>query len=154
MSLKICGHQVRWHKPIKFYSLVKLTLMFAVANFVASASVSAADPACAPLTVSSSSGDPAPCQPLLKSADKQVLHKTRSARTQRSAGPSSLSPAMMLALALGYRNISGPVLHTAANKPAPKTSAAPERQAMLVEGDRGRLRSNNAILPGAGGTFR
>lgn len=154
MSLKICGHEVRWQKPIKFYTLVKSLCLITAASMTGVSTVSAADFSDivkkSPSITQASSGDAASRQPLSLNVKKPVM-QAASARTQRPAGPPSVSPAMMLALALGYRNIPGPVIRSTAHKVASKPVNTVEQEAMLIEGDRETISSYTSIIPSAGG---
>lgn len=81
MSIMICGHKVRWRKPIKIYTLLKTLSFLMVVNLLAITPVFASD------------------------------RQAEPARDQRvAAAPSSVSPAMALALALGVRNVPGPMV--------------------------------------------
>jgi hypothetical protein len=92
MSVKICGHKVRCQKPIKIYTLTKhviVLLMLVMVCGPAWASDLTADERCA--LVSPASGiDPAP-------------------KPRPMAEPREISPAHMMALAFGVRNIVGPM---------------------------------------------
>lgn len=155
MSVKICGHKVRWQKPIKIYTLLVKTLcLLALGNLLLVPAGMANDAATILQHSKASSGDAVPCQPLHTSRmESSTLHKANaSARTQRSAGPSTMSPAMMLALALGYRNVPGPVVRTRTHVVADESSQpVAEEEAMLIPGDREGLPSYASIVPSAGG---
>lgn len=112
MSVKICGHIIAWHRPIKIFNLFKampLTLC-AVVFFALSPALAADTPLPPDCTKQASSGGAGPCTPLLAPTrmENPVSSKTAPIRAQRAAGP-QFQPAMALALALGLRNISGPM---------------------------------------------
>lgn len=148
MSLKICGHKVRWQKPIKIYTLLpKLSLVMAL--FM----LAAPDARAAEFSSSSSTVQALPCA--LSNAPMPAVPSDRAPleRPQRTAGPSSppMSPAMALALALGVRDIAGPVVRT--ERRVARTIQAPsrplERQALILPGTDGRAstRSSMSSLP-------
>jgi hypothetical protein len=96
--IRICGHSINWHKPIKPYVLVKHTALFLALAFLAMPAMAG--------DLQPSSLAPASLQ-TPNVAEKSVTGQA-GARDQRTAGSSSLSPAMALAMALGYRNAAGP----------------------------------------------
>ena len=111
MSVRICGHKLRVQKPIKIYTLFRNAAALVVLSVILIAPAYAAD---LPLTSakqnSSSSAGAIPCLPSKdRLANKTVPLKTPPLQAQRSAGPPSA--AMVLAMALGVRNISGPMEH-------------------------------------------
>lgn len=113
MSVKIRGHKVRWHKPIKVYTFFKSVALLAV--FVALAvtpSVAAEKSAPSKNIQLASSGDAVKRTAPMKRVERAIPADSTHLRIQRSAGTPS-APAMALALALGYRNISGPMERTA-----------------------------------------
>ncbi len=94
MSVKICGHKVRCQKPIKIYTLTKhicILLMLVIVCGPASAGEFSDEERCA--LVSPSSG----IDPVSKPSARPVVEAVE------------LSPAHMMALALGVRNIAGPM---------------------------------------------
>lgn len=105
-TIRICGHRLNWHKPIKSYVLVKLLLVMAFISMPVSA---AEGPIQIPTTKQASHASAHPSRSLApeKSVTGQaVMHD------QRTAGSTSLSPAMLLAMALGLRTATGPVEST------------------------------------------
>lgn len=102
-TVRLCGHRINWHKPIKSYVLVKLLL---VTVFV-SLPVSAAETPSYTPPVKQASHAPAHPQGFMP-ADKSVTGQA-AMHDQRSAGTPSLSPAMALAMALGLRTATGPM---------------------------------------------
>lgn len=112
MSVKICGHNVRWRKPIKIYTLLKtLTMLLAMGSVFVSTPLFAAE-------VTSSSAEfpveAVPCLPLHTPRMEKNLPVQEGGfeRTQRTAGTSSV-PAMALIMALGLTNVQGPIERTA-----------------------------------------
>ncbi|HEU4839531.1 MAG TPA: hypothetical protein VFS88_08995 [Micavibrio sp.] len=113
-------------KTIKIYTffrnvaaLVLLSLLLISPAFAAGASTAAQK---------ASSASVSPCFPSpVSSMDKAAPRKGTLPQAQRSAG--SPSAAMMLAMALGLRNISGPVEHVQHIRPSPSV-----RQAALPSG--------------------
>ena len=94
MSVRICGHKVRCQKPIKIYTLTKhicMLLMLVMVCGPASAGSLTDEERCA--MVSPSSGIDAGSKPGVRPVAESV----------------ELSPAHMMALALGVRNIAGPM---------------------------------------------
>jgi hypothetical protein len=111
MSVKICGHKVQWHKPIKTFTLVKHHLCLLMALCLFAVSPALADESAEQLSaIKTSSGDTVTGQSPHVTSGTET--KSVSTRTQRAAGSPSMSPALALALALGMRNVSGPVLKT------------------------------------------
>ena len=113
MGIKVCGHAVRMKKPIKIYTWLKTTgLVLALCAMGAAPSL-AADSL---RTFSKSSPcDVASCAPLQETSTDNAAPATYSPRhkAQRTAGNhTTMSPALALAMALGYRNIPGPVERT------------------------------------------
>lgn len=106
MSVKICGHLIRWHKTIKIYRFWRhaaiALLLCAPLTSPAFADSQKHDIAARLANTAPAAGHPSmPC-------DMQVLEKhTRHAKPQQQAA--ALSPAHILALALGVRTISGPI---------------------------------------------
>lgn len=104
MGIKICGHKVRWQKPIKIYTFIKaLCLVMVIGAFVA-------QPASAADTLSSkASTGAATAASSAQEKDKAPANKLEPQhRTQRTAGSYSVSPALALAMAFGV-NVQGPV---------------------------------------------
>ncbi len=111
MGIKICGRAVRWQKPIKVYTLLKLSaVLLLAAAFAAQPALSAE------IVRPHSEHKASPCAavpcPLLQENDmaSAPASKNKPQHTaQRSAGTHSVSPALALAMALGFRNVQGPV---------------------------------------------
>ncbi len=123
MTVRICGHRLRVRKPIKVYTLLKQTAALLVLSVILITPAYAAD---LPMTPgkedSSSSAGAIPCLPSKdRLVNEKVPLKTLPLQAQRSAGPPSA--AMALAMALGVRNISGPVEHAAAMRPSAQRPA-------------------------------
>jgi hypothetical protein len=94
-KIRICGHKINWHKPIKFYSLLKFSLALSLVTMPAIAS-------------DTNSSSLASAHPQISNNAEKFVTEQAGPRHQRSAGSSSLSPAMALAMALGMRNAAGP----------------------------------------------
>lgn len=95
MSIKICGRNVRFQKPIKIYTLLKTFALFTMINTLVAA-------------------------PSFAETAKRTQSNTSSVT------------AMALVMALGLRNVSGPVQHQ------PKQdSSTSQRQALLLPCDEG-----------------
>ncbi|PZQ49085.1 MAG: hypothetical protein DI551_00080 [Micavibrio aeruginosavorus] len=111
MSVKICGHLVRWQKPIKIYTLLRAACLVLVMGALASPQSFAAEKI-QTITKQSSSGVAAPCQSPrsneISGASAPATKTAAANRTQRSAGTSS-APALALAMAFGLRSASGPL---------------------------------------------
>jgi len=138
MSVKICGHRVRCEKPIKIYTLLKTSCFVLMICALAVSPVFAGE---RPLLQKISTGNQAstgaavPCLPLSKSGmSVPATQKTDLHRTQRSAGTPS-APALALALALGLRNVPGPVETNKAAQARNKATAPGSQQAFLLPGD-------------------
>lgn len=99
MSVRVCGHTIRPHKPIKIYNLVKLALCVAILSglFLMPALAAEENSAEAQASIAPSAGS----SPSLQTTDRAV--PTRRVAEQHSA------TAMALAMAFGLRNISGPI---------------------------------------------
>lgn len=63
-------------------------------------------------------------------------------RAQRKAGPPSMSPALALAVALGFRNVQGPVIHRE-QKMVRQHNTRNEQQAFVLQDD-GHKRSSSS----------
>ena len=114
MCVKICGHKVRWQKPIKFFSLIRHHLCVLVVLGLFGIVPAYAEQSAERLSeIKPSSGSAMPCQPH-KEMSGTTINQIAPDRTQRAAGSPSMSPAMALALALGVRNVSGPMQKSAA----------------------------------------
>lgn len=111
MAVRICGHRVRVHKTIKIYTLFRNTAALLVLCVLLMTPAYAADlPMSSGKQNPSSSAGAIPCLPSkVPAVNVKVPLKTPPLQAQRSAG--SPSAAMVLAMALGVRNISGPVEH-------------------------------------------
>lgn len=111
-SIRICGHTLNWHKTIKPYTLVKMTLVLGFLSMPAHAAETSARYDLVSLTPAKQQQAPlATAHPQsVKAMDKSANGKA-NLRDQRSAGPSSLSPAMALAMAFGLRTAQGPMEH-------------------------------------------
>ncbi len=139
MSVKICGHKISWQKPIKPYALIHTVSCVAALLFVTvvSAPSFAADIRYTAQFTQASSGGAGPCSPPHASSrmETHVSSKTAPVRAQRAAGP-QISPAMALALALGVRNVSGPLEKTVRHAPLTPAAQKPAypsmRQASLL----------------------
>lgn len=132
MSVRICGHEVRWQKPIKVYTLTKASCIVLMLTTLAITPVFASHPP----QDKASTGVATPCLPLEKSGmSAPATQKVVQHRTQRSAGTPS-APALALALALGLRNIPGP-MEQSGGAQARNRATVPEtqQQAFLLQGD-------------------
>ena len=138
MSVKICGHKVRWQKPIKIYTLLKASCaLLMLCALMPSGSHAAEMTSAKKFPSQASSGKMVPCSLQNKRMDVQAPRNTTTNRTQRTAGPSI--PAMALVMALGLRNIPGPVEQTrsvSGRKTIP-SSPSSQRQALLLPGGEG-----------------
>ena len=122
MSVRICGHELRMEKTIKPYIFFRNIAALVVLSVILITPAFAADLPSSKQQSSSSAGA-IPCLPSKVSAtDKTVPHKTPPLQAQRSAG--TPSPALMLAMALGMRNVAGPMEY------APPVS---QRQAFVLQ---------------------
>jgi len=105
MSVRICGHEVRWQKPIKIYNFFKNGAALLVLSLIFAMPAQADDPdARSMAAIETSSGALGPCGDALqqRAATESPPHLRRNAGTVSA-------PAMALALALGYRNVAGPM---------------------------------------------
>lgn len=115
-TLRLCGHIIRWHKPIKIFNLLRhaaVSGIFAIA-LAGFAALSLAGETPQPRDISKTSPVDAVRLSALspKSGEATVgLVPPASKRLQRTAGNIPL-PAMALAVALGLRNVHGPVERT------------------------------------------
>ena len=111
MSVRLCGHRLRVEKPIKVYNFFKnAAALFVLSVILITPAIAADLPMTSAKQNSSSSAGAIPCLPSKdRLANKTVPLKTPPLQAQRSAGPPSA--AMVLAMALGVRNISGPMEH-------------------------------------------
>lgn len=126
MSVRVCGHRLRVEKTIKIYTFFRNVAALAVLSLLPVSPAFAAD--ASPATQKASSASVSPCSPSLVSRmDQTAPRKGTLPQAQRSAG--SPSAAMMLAMALGLRNVSGPVEHVRHVRPSPSV-----RQAALPSG--------------------
>jgi hypothetical protein len=108
MSVRICGHQLRVKKPIKPYIFFRRIAGLFVLSLILAAPAYAADPSDKVLITKASSASVPPCFPSKASSmDKTVPRSGMASQNQRTAG--SPSAAMVLAMALGIRNVSGPM---------------------------------------------
>lgn len=110
MSVRICGHELRVKKTIKPYTLIKHGVSVLVLSVILITPAYAADaPALKQANVpQASSASVPPCSPTQVSGmDKTVPRSGMASQNQRTAG--SPSAAMVLAMALGLRDISGPM---------------------------------------------
>lgn len=139
MSVRICGHRLRVQKPIKIYTFFKQATALVVLSLILTMPAYAADlPVSAVKENSSSSAGAIPCLPSKdRLANKTVPLKTPPLQAQRSAGPPSA--AMVLAIALGVRNISGPMERA---QPRP----AQQRQAFSLA-DRCASKTSSRVAP-------
>jgi hypothetical protein len=104
--IRVCGHSINWHKPIKSYVLVKFLMVTALISMpVSAAEVPRYTP---PKQASHASAHPS-AAPV--AAEKSVTGQA-DMHDQRTAGSPSLSPAMLLAMALGLRTATGPMEST------------------------------------------
>jgi len=101
-TIRICGHRLNWHKPIKSYVLVKMLMVSALISMP----VSAAE---APSYTPSKQASHATAHPVRSIAPEKSVTGQAATHDQRSAGSPSLSPAMVLAMALGLRTATGPM---------------------------------------------
>ncbi len=105
MLVRICGHQVRWQKPIKIYSYFRILLVAGAILCVGTNGMASEQDSMTGFSASSSTTS-APCKIVKSKA------ATNHARQTQTTGP-ALSPAMALALALGVRTVPGPMVHSA-----------------------------------------
>jgi hypothetical protein len=139
MGIKICGHQVRWQRPIKIYNLVKASCLVLMLCAVAIPPASAAD-----LTKKqTSTGAVVSCDPVQDQCmSAPAKGNTPQHRAQRKAGPPSMSPALALAMALGFRNVQGPLVHR--DQPMVRQHNPREQQAFVLQSDGHKRSSSNA----------
>ena len=112
MGIRICGRSVRWQKPIKIYTFVKLSAVLLLATAFVTQSAYSADLA----RPDSQHHEASPCAavpcPLLQESGMAVAPASKNTpphKAQRTAGTHSVSPALALAMALGFRNVQVPV---------------------------------------------
>lgn len=116
MCVRICGHKVRWQKPIKIFSLIRHHLFILAVLGLFGIIPAHADEAAERLSdIKPSSGSAMPCQHQ-KELSGTTIGGIAPDRIQRAAGSPSMSPAMALALALGVRNVSGPMQKSAVDR--------------------------------------
>lgn len=121
MSVRVCGHWLRVKKTIKPYTFFKNVSALVVLTLLLVSPACAAD--ASPASQKASSASVSPCSPsFVSSMDKAAPRKGTLPQAQRSAGSSSA--AMMLAMALGVRNVSGPVEHVRHVRPPSARQAA------------------------------
>jgi len=121
MSVRVCGHKLRVKKTIKPYTFFRNAMALVVLSLLLVSPAYAADKP--PVSKQASSASVSPCPPSkLAGMDRTVPRKGALPQAQRSAG--SPSAAMMLAMALGVRNVSGPVEHARPVRPATMRQAA------------------------------
>lgn len=135
MRIKICGHKIRMRKPIKIFNLVKAAcvalMLCALAVTPFSAPAYAADS-----NQKASTGAAASCDPFQdKCMTAPANADTPQHRTQRKAGSNTMSPALALAMALGFRNVQGPVEHKEKAAVRVAEPAAPTEQSLLLPED-------------------
>ena len=140
MSVRICGHKLRVKKTIKPFTFFRNVAGVLVLSLIVITPATAADaPGRQASVPQASSASVPPCFPSrVSSMDKTVPRTGMASQNQRTAG--SPSAAMVLAMALGIRNVSGPmeraqpVQRTATLKGAAKKcmaqNAGPSRIAM------------------------
>lgn len=149
MGIKICGHIVRMKKPIKIYTLVRASTLGLALLAIAMPHSFAAESSRVPLK--SSSCDVATCAPLQETSTQKAAPAPTSPRhkAQRTAGThTAMSPALALAMALGYRNVPGPVERTPQIRVSQKISAPAKISGTLPSTDNGhkRLSMNAAAV--------
>lgn len=140
MGIKICGHIIRFEKPIKIYTLLKTTSLVLVLGAVWAIPASAADNTNSYKQASTCAA--APCPLLQKSDTATRTGVTPQQRAQRTAGTDTMSPALALAMALGYRNVPGPLersRHVVVRDAPPVT----KKQAALLSGDGGSYKRSS-----------
>jgi hypothetical protein len=118
MSVRICGHLLRVEKTIKPFTFFRNAAALLVLSVILITPVHAADN-----KYQASSADRLPCL----SPNTADMDNKAPLQAQRTAG--SPSAAMVLAMALGLRNISGPMEQAKQTQPS-----APDRQALLTDG--------------------
>lgn len=120
MTIKICGHKIDWQKPIKNYNIFKLCLCAMFLMFVTPATSFAGDQTSQTLgAIAPSSGVPSGCDYVAKGRPHSVTNVSR----HQQRGAPAMSPAFALALALGVRNIAGPMERSPASKKEFATSS-------------------------------
>lgn len=127
MSVRVCGRKVRWQKPIKIHVLIRALGMAGILFAMTGMPSLAADKAQRNSYQQASTGGATPCplQPSRMEKDANIAPAPN--RTQRSAGTPS-TPALALALALGLRNVSGPMVQSQPRRGVrlpPPSSGAP-----------------------------
>lgn len=140
MDIKICGHKVRWRKPIKIYTLVKASAAVLMLCVLAISPALAADPVSV-YSKKASTCVAIPCVPSLENgvANAPATTIKPQHKPQRTAGPSStMSPAMALAMALGVRNVRGPVEYREPVVVRRGVSKSVAKQVSLLPGDGAR----------------
>lgn len=139
MGIKICGHKLRIEKPIKIYTLLKATSLVLVLCAVWAMPAHSAERT---HKQQASTCAAVPCPLLQKSDTATPAGVMPQQGTQRTAGTNTMSPALALAMALGYRNVQGPVERTrhVVVRDAPPVT---QKQAALLRGDGGTYKKSS-----------
>ena len=122
MGIKICGHKIRWQKPIKTYTLCKATGLVLMICALAGTPVFAAE----------SDPSKASAGTAVYAPGAQIKPQDRY---QRTAGTPSMSPALAIAMALGVRNVQGPIERRQAIAVRKEYPSTIKRQAYKLPGD-------------------
>jgi hypothetical protein len=88
MSVLVCSHKIKWQSPIKVYVLLKKAFVL----FALTLAIFA--PVC------------------VKAQEPDTKQLTQIAPSSGHPSKTTMSPAYMLALALGVRNVAGPVVRS------------------------------------------
>lgn len=139
MGIKICGHRVRIAKPIKIYTFVKTSCLVLMLCAFVTPQASAADL----MQKKASTGVLVSCDPVQdQCTTAPAKGNTPKHRVQRKAGENSMSPALALAIALGFRNVQGPVVHR--DQPMVRKDNAAAREAFVLQDGGHKRKSSNA----------
>lgn len=105
MSVKVCGHEVRVHKTIKVYNFFKLAIMVVLLSaFCLMPALAAEEPM-------------ATDEPNIETSAGAVTPETNDAVPVRRTADSNSVSALALVMALGLRDVSGPVENAATTAP-------------------------------------
>lgn len=140
MGIKLCGHQVRWHKPIKLFTFMRASCLVLMIGTIAVPPATASD-----FSAKDKASTGAAVATTLSSKDGSApaMNYKPQPRPQRTAGTPSMSPALALAMALGLRSVQGPVVRRQQIAVRHDTPVAVRKQGFLL-GGAGKKTSSNA----------
>lgn len=147
MDIKICGHKVRWRKPIKIYTLLKASSAILVLCLLMMSPSMAAEPS----SVHAKQSSPCAAVSCIPFQENDMTNAPATKikpqhKPRRPAGKTTMSPALAMAMTFGVRSVQGPVEHSQPVAVRRGMSPAIAKQTRLLLSDESRKKSSMNVV--------